>query len=85
MQITVNADEAVRQMLEIAELVRARYPEGPPANIMEVIQNIAGDRVITDGGSIVGTDGGLRIIKKMRFGKSCEALRDALLGLSPNA
>ena len=50
-----------------------------------VHKNAAGDRVITDGGSIVGTDGDLRIIKKMRFGKSCEALRDALLGLSPNA
>ena len=84
MQITVDAKEAEQQMLEIANLCRARYPNGAPGDVLEAVAAIATDTVISDGGSTVGADGELQLIKRLRFGKSCDVLRDLLRGVAPN-
>jgi hypothetical protein len=67
------------QLNEPIELLKTRFPEGIPNQIISDIQGLSFDIVLSNYGSAVIADGTVEVLQGLRFGSRCEDFRAALL------
>lgn len=67
------------QLNELIELLKTRFPEGIPSQIISDLQGLSLDIVLSHHSSAVIADGTVEVLKGLRFGSRFEDFRAALL------
>lgn len=61
------------------ELLKTRFPEGVPSELIDNLASLSRDIVFTDSCSTFGANSTMKVFQGFRFGSSFERIRTAIL------
>ncbi|MGA2300008.1 MAG: hypothetical protein ABSG77_04845 [Candidatus Acidiferrum sp.] len=75
----LDTSEAKKQLDELMELLKSRFPGGIPDELISDLASLTFDLVFTDSRSALGANGTKEVFQGFRFGSSFELFRAAVL------